>query len=119
MITDLDLYTIDYQLIHNYDKDILEKNHIFPIKEYDIFILIASSGEDIDNPFIEKIFTKPIKVIPIEKKVFDFEILHLEAKYTLYKKALQSLQTKEDFNIHESQISYFIEELFKDRKCVV
>jgi general secretion pathway protein E len=113
MITDLDLYTIDYQLIHNYEKDILEKNHILPIQEYDIFILIASCGKDIDNPFVEKIFTKPIKVIHIEKKVFDFEILHLEAKYTLYKKALQSLQNKEDFNIHESQISYFIEELFK------
>ena len=113
MITDLDLYTIDYQLIHNYEKDILEKNHILPIQEYDIFILIASCGEDIDNPFVEMIFTKPIKMIHIEKKVFDFEILHLEAKYTLYKKALQSLQNKEDFNIHESQISYFIEELFK------
>jgi general secretion pathway protein E len=113
MITDLDLHTIDYELAQSFPLDILSKYSILPIKEYDIFIFIASTKPIEDTSFLEELFSKPIKSIQIEQKIFDFEILYLSIKYNLYKKAKKAIVNKDDFNIHESHISHFLEELFE------
>ncbi len=113
LLSDLDLYTIDYQLSKDMNLNILKRYVVFPVKEYDIFILIASTCT-IDDTFLDSnIFSKPIKSIQIEQKVFDFEILHLHHKQNLYEKGKKSLLNKDDFNMHESHISKFLEELFE------
>jgi len=112
MITDLNLHTIDYEFIRKFDLEVLKKHSILPIKEFDIFIFIASSKPIIDTYFLEGFFSKPIKSIQIEQNVLDFEILHLAHKYSLYKKAKKAIINKDDLNIHESNIAHFLEELF-------
>ncbi|MDD2697849.1 MAG: GspE/PulE family protein [Arcobacteraceae bacterium] len=112
MITDLDLLTIDYELIEKTDINTLLKYSLLPIKEYDIYILVASTLNNLEIESIENIFSKPIKSIQIEQKTFDFEILHSKSKYDLFIKAKKSLLNKEDIINNQSHISHFLETLF-------
>ncbi len=112
MMTDLDLQTINYELAHNFDLKILIRHNILPIEEYDIFILVASTASITDTSILEELFHKPIKLIFVSQKVLDFEILHFDYKYQLFKKGQKALINKDDFNIDESHIGHFLEELF-------
>ncbi|MCI0501495.1 MAG: GspE/PulE family protein [Epsilonproteobacteria bacterium] len=112
MVTDLDLYTINYELAHNFDFKIFIQYNIIPIEEYDIFILLASTTSITDTTILEELFHKPIKFVFIPQKALDFEILHFDYKYKLFKKGQKALINKDNFNIDESHIAHFLEELF-------
>jgi len=110
MITDLDLYKIDYSLIKSCDIALLQQYKILPIEEHPIFILSASVDFGDIELLDSKLFSKPIKSFQITQKVFDFELYHLEQKYSLFKFASKAVENKEDNN-NESYISHFLEEL--------
>ncbi len=112
-MNDLDLYTIDYELLHTTDKNIITKHTILPIAEYDIYILVAYVFDDLEIKSVEDYFSKPIKLIQIDQKSFDFEILHHNIKYNLYHHAKHSVSNKDDFKIEESSIVHFFDQLFR------
>lgn len=111
-MNDLDLYTIDYELVHNTDINIIKLHSILPIVEYEIYILVAYVFDDLEIKFIENYFSKPIKLIQIDQKSFDFEILHYNTKYNLFNNAKNSLFNNDTLKIEESAIIHFFDQLF-------
>ncbi|MBI3873474.1 MAG: type II/IV secretion system protein [Arcobacter sp.] len=109
---DLDDWAIDYKLVSNISYEILEQYKIFPLKEYDIYILLATVNNDNSILLGSNIFSKPIKFVSITQKMLDFELCNLSNKSSLHKIAQKSIQNQDE-TAHESHIKRFLETLFK------
>ena len=108
----LDDYIIDFNLAYIQGTDILKQYQFFPIKEYDIYILVAITSNRYKNN-IEQIYNKPIKYIDITQKIFDFEITHLYNKYTITQLCDKSIQIQQHNQNDNPFISQFCIKLFE------
>ena len=88
MINKLFSYNIDYNL--SKDIDIVQYN-ILPIKQYDLYILVATSDINQDPKPIIKLLNSPIKFIYIQKIYLEYEYKYIKTKIKLYQLALQAL----------------------------
>ncbi len=104
---------VDYSLGYNLDKDILLKYQFFPLQEYDIYYLVAVVDNMIDIDQIEKLFSKPVKVVYISKKVFEFEIKNLEYKYHIFELSKKAVVSSDENDLDISLISMFAKKLFE------
>jgi general secretion pathway protein E len=108
-LNDLNSYIINFELSNKLGIDILKQYNFFPIKEYEIYILVASVEGDNYGDKIANIFNKPIKFINISQNIFDFEINYFAYKYDIYKLAMKSISLKEQNKNDNSfifQLSY-------------
>lgn len=108
---DLDDFIIDYELVNTISIETLLQYKILPIKEYDIFFLVAIVETEDEQKIDQDILVKPMKFVKIKQNIFDFEMCNLKYKYSLYALAQKSIQIQDD-NIHESNINGFLKSLF-------
>ncbi len=106
---DLDTIDINYKLIDNTERESIKKYQIIPLKEHDIYLQIGSPNLNLDLSEIEKEFKKPIKLVKIDQKAYDFEILHLDNKIKLYTLAQKVLLQKDENFLNESYIGQFLD----------
>ena len=108
----LDDFLIDYSLCEKYSIEILKKYKILPIKEYDIFILVASVCDYEYPGDVYDIFDKPVKFLVVEQKKIELEFAYLKQKIELYHLALNSLNNQNDETKSKKNISLFCDNLF-------
>lgn len=112
-IDNINNYIIDLEISKKLGIDKLLKYNIFPIREYEIYVLVACVYEIQEKQIIYKLFNKPVKFIIIPKKIFNFEITHFDLKYEIFSLAKQSLVLDDENNENISSISKLSDKLFK------
>jgi len=104
-------YIIDYELSKLVSKEILQKYQFIPIRNFEIYMIVAIVDENINKSILEELFNTPIKFIKIPKMVFEYEMMYLEYKYEIFKLANTSL-TQDINNINYSTIEVFNTKMF-------
>ncbi|MGB5867323.1 MAG: hypothetical protein WBG69_05560, partial [Arcobacteraceae bacterium] len=85
-------YNIDYSLSKSISLDILKQNKIVPIKNEELCILLATSDGNIDQATLLETFQKPIKILNIDAKYINAELLHYEFKQKLFHLASNAIE---------------------------
>ena len=109
----IDDFILDYDLINKVDEEILLKYKILPIKEEEIYILVACVDKIEDTTILKEFFDKPIKFFQISYNIFEYEFKYKKEKYEIYSLAKQSLLLSDQDDINISSISKFTQKLFK------
>ncbi|MEA3314727.1 MAG: GspE/PulE family protein [Campylobacterota bacterium] len=104
-------YNIEYDLLNNIDINLLKEYKFLPILKDTLYILVATSDENLDVNIVKNILKQPIKLIYINKDFLELSFLHLDFQKKLFLLASKSLSiSKNDKN---SYIIEFMDELFK------
>lgn len=104
-------YNIEYNLLNNIDVNLLNRYKFLPILKDTLYILVATSDENLDINIVKNILKQPIKLIYINNDFLELSFLHLDFQKKLFLLATKSLSIVE--NDKNSYIMEFMEEIFK------
>ena len=103
-------YTIDYEILKTFDRELLFKYNIMPLYYGELFLVVATSNSLASEKEISKIFQYPVKLLYVPHTELQFEWRYFEIKNSLFmllKKLDNQLKKQED----SKEISIFIEKL--------
>jgi general secretion pathway protein E len=105
-------YDVDYGLIKNLDRSLLQKHNILPIAKNILYTLVATSNSSQDIDSLIKLFQTAVKLITVDKKQIDFEFEYLDIKLKLFELSIKAMDST-NINSENSYIIEFIDIIFK------
>lgn len=103
-------YTIDYEIVQSFGKELCCQYNIIPLYYGELFLTVARSSSSISEEELSRILKSPVKVIDVAYEELQFEWRYYSIKTSLYnlsKKISLRLNKKED----SKEIISFIENL--------
>ncbi len=111
MNNDINSFIVDYTIAEDIGIEVLKEHNIFPIKQEELFILIATSNKISNELLLTTLFQAPIKLIQVSHQSILQQLENFFIQSDIYNLGLKALNNSSHNDTNNSYISTMIDNI--------
>ena len=104
-------HIVDYSISYKMGLKYIKEHNIFPIAQYELFVLIAKTKKNRDELPLRSFFNMPIKFIDISENSLNWQIKHFDTLNKIFNLGQNALNNSNHNEAHNSYIINMLDEI--------